>query len=243
MNADVCSRSRASTYQQYYDAQQETGDVYVEDPAHELNGLYGGGCTGLMASFSFEFETYETNEGETLTLTVKRERPPQWLPRYDIADQGISVLVSTRDGSARETPDAGSGMNVGDFGALADEELIFGEDDTEQSLQIIINNDGIAEYQTEQFEVYLTPVPGPVCDSQEDRDCVYTSKLGHPHVAVIKILGTDDWFTAALQIVVIGCNVLLVRVVTFSFLCQLSEKCGTFIARCNALIEKVSSFR
>eukprot|EP01052_Picozoa_sp_SAG31_P009175 SAG31_NODE_477_length_15150_cov_13.611772_11_plen_434_part_00 len=34
-----------------------------------------------------------------------------------------------------------------------------------------------------------------------------------------------------------------VRVVTFSFLCQLFEKYGTFIARCNALIEKVSSFR
>eukprot|EP01052_Picozoa_sp_SAG31_P008541 SAG31_NODE_434_length_15737_cov_10.315450_1_plen_517_part_00 len=33
-----------------------------------------------------------------------------------------------------------------------------------------------------------------------------------------------------------------VRVVTFSFLCPLLEKCGTFIARCNALIEKVSSF-
>eukprot|EP01052_Picozoa_sp_SAG31_P056482 SAG31_NODE_16194_length_719_cov_1.059677_1_plen_41_part_01 len=32
-----------------------------------------------------------------------------------------------------------------------------------------------------------------------------------------------------------------VRVVTFSFLCPLSEKYGTFIARCNALIEKVSS--
>eukprot|EP01052_Picozoa_sp_SAG31_P003966 SAG31_NODE_159_length_21911_cov_12.220750_2_plen_179_part_00 len=31
-----------------------------------------------------------------------------------------------------------------------------------------------------------------------------------------------------------------VRVVTFSFLCPLSEKYGTFIARCNALIEKVS---
>eukprot|EP01052_Picozoa_sp_SAG31_P078372 SAG31_NODE_37870_length_300_cov_1.537313_1_plen_89_part_10 len=35
----------------------------------------------------------------------------------------------------------------------------------------------------------------------------------------------------------------MVRVVTFSFLCPLSEKYGTFIARCNALIEKVSSFR
>eukprot|EP01052_Picozoa_sp_SAG31_P052032 SAG31_NODE_12644_length_927_cov_1.437198_3_plen_120_part_01 len=34
-----------------------------------------------------------------------------------------------------------------------------------------------------------------------------------------------------------------VRVVTFSFLCPLLEKCGTFIARCNALIEKVPSFR
>eukprot|EP01052_Picozoa_sp_SAG31_P027256 SAG31_NODE_2535_length_5550_cov_3.770134_5_plen_341_part_00 len=33
-----------------------------------------------------------------------------------------------------------------------------------------------------------------------------------------------------------------VRVVTFSFLCPLLEKYGTFIARCNALIEKVSSF-
>eukprot|EP01052_Picozoa_sp_SAG31_P061537 SAG31_NODE_20611_length_569_cov_1.340426_1_plen_52_part_01 len=32
-----------------------------------------------------------------------------------------------------------------------------------------------------------------------------------------------------------------VRVVTFSFLCPLLEKYGTFIARCNALIEKVSS--
>ena len=32
----------------------------------------------------------------------------------------------------------------------------------------------------------------------------------------------------------------LVRVVTFSFLCPLLEKHGTFIARCNALIEKVS---
>eukprot|EP01052_Picozoa_sp_SAG31_P002493 SAG31_NODE_88_length_26714_cov_6.972046_17_plen_322_part_00 len=32
-------------------------------------------------------------------------------------------------------------------------------------------------------------------------------------------------------------------VVTFSFLCQLFEKYGIFIARCNALIEKVSSFR
>eukprot|EP01052_Picozoa_sp_SAG31_P027317 SAG31_NODE_2546_length_5531_cov_1.748159_6_plen_134_part_00 len=31
-----------------------------------------------------------------------------------------------------------------------------------------------------------------------------------------------------------------VRAVTFSFLCQLSEKYDTFIARCNALIEKVS---
>eukprot|EP01052_Picozoa_sp_SAG31_P046867 SAG31_NODE_9137_length_1328_cov_1.371847_2_plen_181_part_01 len=31
-----------------------------------------------------------------------------------------------------------------------------------------------------------------------------------------------------------------VRVVTFSFLCPLLEKYGTFIARCNALIEKVS---
>eukprot|EP01052_Picozoa_sp_SAG31_P023749 SAG31_NODE_1978_length_6749_cov_5.971579_4_plen_354_part_00 len=34
-----------------------------------------------------------------------------------------------------------------------------------------------------------------------------------------------------------------VRVVTFSFLCPLLEKYGTFIVRCNALIEKVSSFR
>ena len=35
-----------------------------------------------------------------------------------------------------------------------------------------------------------------------------------------------------------------VRVVTFfSFLCPLLEKYGTFIARCNALIEKVPSFR
>eukprot|EP01052_Picozoa_sp_SAG31_P025124 SAG31_NODE_2184_length_6244_cov_3.004882_6_plen_341_part_00 len=33
-----------------------------------------------------------------------------------------------------------------------------------------------------------------------------------------------------------------VRVVTFSFLCPLFEKYGTFIARCNALIEKVSPF-
>eukprot|EP01052_Picozoa_sp_SAG31_P025873 SAG31_NODE_2299_length_5981_cov_2.649439_2_plen_213_part_00 len=33
-----------------------------------------------------------------------------------------------------------------------------------------------------------------------------------------------------------------VRAVTFSFLCPLLEKYGTFIARCNALIEKVSSF-
>eukprot|EP01052_Picozoa_sp_SAG31_P018580 SAG31_NODE_1320_length_8809_cov_4.243398_11_plen_151_part_00 len=31
--------------------------------------------------------------------------------------------------------------------------------------------------------------------------------------------------------------------VTFSFLCQLLEKYGTFIARCNALIEKVSPCR
>eukprot|EP01052_Picozoa_sp_SAG31_P028316 SAG31_NODE_2723_length_5187_cov_7.411164_4_plen_180_part_00 len=36
---------------------------------------------------------------------------------------------------------------------------------------------------------------------------------------------------------------MAVRVVTFSFLCPLLEKYGTFIARCNALIEKVSSFR
>eukprot|EP01052_Picozoa_sp_SAG31_P035703 SAG31_NODE_4344_length_3330_cov_1.716496_4_plen_175_part_00 len=36
---------------------------------------------------------------------------------------------------------------------------------------------------------------------------------------------------------------MTVRVVTFSFLCPLLEKYGTFIARCNALIEKVSSFR
>ena len=33
-----------------------------------------------------------------------------------------------------------------------------------------------------------------------------------------------------------------VRGVTFSFLCPLLEKYGTFIARCNALIEKVSPF-
>eukprot|EP01052_Picozoa_sp_SAG31_P062437 SAG31_NODE_21418_length_543_cov_0.984479_1_plen_71_part_10 len=32
-----------------------------------------------------------------------------------------------------------------------------------------------------------------------------------------------------------------VRAVAFSFLCPLLEKCGTFIARCNALIEKVST--
>eukprot|EP01052_Picozoa_sp_SAG31_P040198 SAG31_NODE_5765_length_2336_cov_21.434063_1_plen_170_part_10 len=32
-----------------------------------------------------------------------------------------------------------------------------------------------------------------------------------------------------------------VRAVTFSFLCQLLEKYGTFIARCNALIAEVSS--
>eukprot|EP01052_Picozoa_sp_SAG31_P048117 SAG31_NODE_9924_length_1209_cov_1.432432_3_plen_93_part_00 len=32
-----------------------------------------------------------------------------------------------------------------------------------------------------------------------------------------------------------------VREVTFSFLCPLLEKYGTFIARCNALIEKVSA--
>eukprot|EP01052_Picozoa_sp_SAG31_P005531 SAG31_NODE_244_length_19246_cov_20.233823_9_plen_189_part_00 len=34
-----------------------------------------------------------------------------------------------------------------------------------------------------------------------------------------------------------------VRVVTFSFLCPRLEKYGTFIARCNAIIENVSSFR
>eukprot|EP01052_Picozoa_sp_SAG31_P034191 SAG31_NODE_3959_length_3718_cov_1.526389_2_plen_318_part_00 len=34
-----------------------------------------------------------------------------------------------------------------------------------------------------------------------------------------------------------------VSAVTFSFLCPLLEKYGTFIARCNALIEKVSPFR
>eukprot|EP01052_Picozoa_sp_SAG31_P012869 SAG31_NODE_762_length_12275_cov_14.077119_4_plen_664_part_00 len=34
----------------------------------------------------------------------------------------------------------------------------------------------------------------------------------------------------------------VVRAVTFSFLCPLLEKCETFIARCNALIEKVSTF-
>eukprot|EP01052_Picozoa_sp_SAG31_P022548 SAG31_NODE_1797_length_7244_cov_8.328621_6_plen_266_part_00 len=39
------------------------------------------------------------------------------------------------------------------------------------------------------------------------------------------------------------CSRSTVRVVTFSFLCPLLEKYGTFIARCNALIEKVSSFR
>eukprot|EP01052_Picozoa_sp_SAG31_P014985 SAG31_NODE_948_length_10825_cov_9.412829_18_plen_50_part_00 len=33
---------------------------------------------------------------------------------------------------------------------------------------------------------------------------------------------------------------LQVRAVTFSFLCPPLEKYGTFIARCNALIEKVS---
>ena len=32
-----------------------------------------------------------------------------------------------------------------------------------------------------------------------------------------------------------------VRAVAFSFLCPLLEKYGTFIARCNALIEKVST--
>eukprot|EP01052_Picozoa_sp_SAG31_P057445 SAG31_NODE_17008_length_686_cov_2.901193_1_plen_153_part_01 len=47
-------------------------------------------------------------------------------------------------------------------------------------------------------------------------------------------LGAADWLaTTAGE---------AVRVVTFSFLCPLLEKYGTFIARCNALIEKVSSF-
>ena len=39
--------------------------------------------------------------------------------------------------------------------------------------------------------------------------CVYTSKLGHPHVAVVQIVGQEDWFTAPMQIVVLGCDVLL----------------------------------
>eukprot|EP01052_Picozoa_sp_SAG31_P029574 SAG31_NODE_2950_length_4870_cov_3.507860_2_plen_204_part_00 len=37
-------------------------------------------------------------------------------------------------------------------------------------------------------------------------------------------------------------NCCKVRVVTFSFLCPLLDKYGTFIERCNALIEKVSTF-
>ena len=209
-----CSRSRATTNRQYFDSLTSTDDVYIEDPGHESNGLYGGGCTGLMASFSFEFESYETSEGETLIVKVIRELPPQWLPRYQIASQGVSVLVSTRDGSARQMPEPGSDVNIGDFGAIKGEQLTFKEDDTEQTLQIIINNDGIAEYRTEEFQVYLTPVPGPVCENQQGRDCVYTSKLGHPHVTTIKILGTDDWFSASAQIVVISCNILLIILTT-----------------------------
>eukprot|EP01052_Picozoa_sp_SAG31_P022208 SAG31_NODE_1755_length_7344_cov_7.207039_6_plen_235_part_00 len=46
-----------------------------------------------------------------------------------------------------------------------------------------------------------------------------------------------DYFTACANVS------SAVRVVTFSFLCPLFEKYGTFIERCNALIEKVSSFR
>eukprot|EP01052_Picozoa_sp_SAG31_P019284 SAG31_NODE_1400_length_8499_cov_2.809762_3_plen_180_part_00 len=38
-------------------------------------------------------------------------------------------------------------------------------------------------------------------------------------------------------------DLCMVSVVTFSFLCSLSEKYGTFIVRCNALIEKVSPCR
>eukprot|EP01052_Picozoa_sp_SAG31_P053782 SAG31_NODE_13962_length_834_cov_1.598639_2_plen_133_part_01 len=55
--------------------------------------------------------------------------------------------------------------------------------------------------------------------------------LGVPTEAVVRKLPIkNSSYTAA------------VRVVTFSFLCPLLEKYGTFIARCNALIEKVSSF-
>eukprot|EP01052_Picozoa_sp_SAG31_P005406 SAG31_NODE_237_length_19590_cov_13.149915_12_plen_277_part_00 len=55
-----------------------------------------------------------------------------------------------------------------------------------------------------------------------------------PAVTEFQLLSTED---------VGDGSVSLVRVVTFSFLCPLLEKYGTFIARCNALIEKVSSFR
>ena len=221
LDADWCSRpklrkasrSRASTQNTYYDMLVGPTDLYVEDPGHDDNGLYGGGCSGLLASFSFEVQTYQTEEGKTLDIKVIRELPPHWLPHYEMAPQGIGVLVSTRDGSgsfaAQELPDPGSNMNIGDYGAIKGEKLVFKAGDLEQTLQVIINSDGVDEYQTEHFELYLSLVPGPVCQNAEERDCVYISKLGHPHVVTVQIIGADDWFTTPVQILVIGCTVLL----------------------------------
>eukprot|EP01052_Picozoa_sp_SAG31_P005548 SAG31_NODE_245_length_19224_cov_10.210614_2_plen_154_part_00 len=52
--------------------------------------------------------------------------------------------------------------------------------------------------------------------------------------------GSVDWNREAFTMDANLSKAVQVRAVTFSLLCPLLEKYGTFIARCNALIEKVS---
>eukprot|EP01052_Picozoa_sp_SAG31_P046746 SAG31_NODE_9063_length_1341_cov_1.722222_1_plen_92_part_00 len=60
------------------------------------------------------------------------------------------------------------------------------------------------------------------------------SSASHPQCSV-------DTGDTAFMLFATAFVMLQVRGVTFSFLCPLFEKYGTFIERCNALIEKVST--
>eukprot|EP01052_Picozoa_sp_SAG31_P008253 SAG31_NODE_414_length_15953_cov_2.982528_2_plen_89_part_00 len=80
------------------------------------------------------------------------------------------------------------------------------------------------------------PSAGPICDG---------NVFGYIEKEPVGVVGQIiPWnFPLLMQAWKLGPALATVRAVTFSFLCPLLEKYGTFIARSNALIEKVSSFR
>jgi hypothetical protein len=194
----------------YVDIENNGGDMYDEDPVHLNNGMFGGGCTGVIASFSFDIDTVEVEEGQSMQITVKRELPPHWLPHYVEAEEGVTVRVSSRNGVGKNAAEARrrrlgeEGSNVGDYVAIKDDDLVFAVGETSKTFEVMVNNDNTDEYQTEYFELYLTLVPAmqPSGVCEKSRDCVYHTKLGHPHEMRIEITGTKDWFGTEFKVMV-----------------------------------------